>query len=381
MKSSANRQESNSTKENGKSKLNYFLIFLICWLVVVTGFIAWFLIRFNDFAAKYEEQYQASLPIHTAEAVTKHFNDHDVEYIWNNMAEKPEVTVFEDETTVKKYVTNLIADKSFVCAEAESSTDSDPEFYVKTSDGLVVAKILLAEDKSRELPYGFKAWKEGKLEFYTAATEVATVKAPATYKVFVNGKELNDSHLAGDVAESELNQYVTPYAEIPGTATYQVTGLYDKPVVTAKDYTGHECECVYDENTDTYTVEFIKNFEGKDDLSEFAIKFASTFANYISQDAGATALDKYFPSGSKQLSYIKRNSSRQLYTKHGKVEIKNGEIKDITVFSDDVVYMEVYVEQHMQMYFGSKEPEVIKTDAHVYFVKIKGKWYVGGIQY
>lgn len=381
MKSSANRQESNSTKENGKSKLNYFLIFLICWLVVVTGFIAWFLIRFNDFAAKYEEQYQASLPIHTAEAVTKHFNDHDVEYIWNNMAEKPEVTVFEDETIVKNYVTNLIADKSFVCSEAESSTDSDPEFYVKTSDGLVVAKILLAEDKSKELPYGFKAWKEGKLEFYTAATEVATVKAPATYKVFVNGKELNDSHLAGDVTESELNQYVTPYAEIPGTATYQVTGLYDKPVVTAKDYTGHECECVYDENTDTYTVEFIKDFEGKDELSEFAIKFASTFANYISQDAGATALDKYFPSGSKQLSYIKRNSSRQLYTKHGKVEIKNGEIKDITVFSDDVVYMEVYVEQHMQMYFGSKEPEVIKTDAHVYFVKIKGKWYVGGIQY
>ena len=381
MKSSTNRQESNSTKENGKGKLNYFLIFLICWLVVVTGFIAWFLIRFNDFAAKYEEQYQASLPIHTAEAVTKHFNDHDVEYIWNNMAEKPEVTVFEDETTVKNYVTDLIADKSFVCSEAETSTDSDPEFYVKTSDGLIVAKILLAEDKSKELPYGFKAWKEGKLEFYTAATEVATVKAPATYKVFVNGKELNDSHLAGDVAESELNQYVKPYAEIPGTATYQVTGLYDKPVVTAKDYTGHECECVYDENTDTYTVEFIKDFEGKDELSEFAIKFASTFANYISQDAGATALDKYFPSGSQQLSYIKRNSSRQLYTKHGKVEIKNGEIKDITVFSDDVVYMEVYVEQHMQMYFGSKEPEVIPTDAHVYFVKIKGKWYVGGIQY
>ena len=381
MKSSANRQESNSTKENGKGKLNYFLIFLICWLVVVTGFIAWFLIRFNDFAAKYEEQYQASLPVHTAEAVTKHFNEHDVEYIWNNMAEKPEVTVFEDEATVKNYVTNLIADKSFVCSEAESSTDSDPEFYVKTSDGLIVAKILLTEDKSKELPYGFKAWKEGKLEFYTAATEVATVKAPATYKIFVNGKELNDSHLAGDVAESELNQYVTPYAEIPGTATYQVTGLYDKPVVTAKDYTGHECECVYDENTDTYTVEFIKDFEGKDELSEYAIKFASTFANYISQDAGATALDKYFPSGSQQLSYIKRNSSRQLYTKHGKVEIKNGEIKDITVFSDDVVYMEVYVEQHMQMYFGSKEPEVIPTDAHVYFVKIKGKWYVGGIQY
>ena len=144
MKSSANKQENNTT-ENGKSrKLNYFLIFLVCWLVLVTGFIAWFLLRFNDFAAKYEEQYQASLPYHTAEAVTAHFNAHDVDYIWENMAQKPEVTVFEDETTVKEYVTSLISDKTFVCAEADSSTDSDPEFYVKTSDGLVVAKIILA---------------------------------------------------------------------------------------------------------------------------------------------------------------------------------------------------------------------------------------------
>ena len=51
------------------------------------------------------------------------------------------------------------------------------------------------------------------------------------------------------------------------------------------------------------------------------------------------------------------------------------------VYSDEVVYMEVYVEQWMQMYWGSDEPEVIPTDAHVYFVKIDGKWYVGGIQY
>ena len=382
MKSSKDAENLNNTEQkNGKGKLNYFLIFLICWLIVVTGFIAWFLLRFNDFAAKYEAQYQATLPIHTAEAVTEHFNAHDVEYIWNNMSSRPQVTAFEDETVVKEYITKLIANKSFICSESENSTDSDPEFYVKTADGLIVAKIELDEDTTQKLPYGNKAWKEGRLEFYTAAVYEANISAPATYKVFVNGKELNASHLSGDIAESELNQYVTPYAEIPGTANYQITGLYEKPVVTAKDYLGNDCECVYDENKDTYTVNFIKDFGGKDELSEYAIKFASTFANYISQDAGATALDKYFPSGSKQLSYIKRNSSRQLYTKHGKVEIKNGEIKDVTVFSDDVVYMEVYVEQHMQMYFGSKEPEVLKTDAHVYFVKIKGKWYVGGIQY
>ena len=78
MKSSGNNVRSNSTKENGKGKINYFLVFLICWLVVVAGFIGWFLLRFNDFAANYEAQYQLSLPVHKAEEITKHFNDQEI---------------------------------------------------------------------------------------------------------------------------------------------------------------------------------------------------------------------------------------------------------------------------------------------------------------
>jgi hypothetical protein len=376
-----NGNDIRSKIKDGKKKINFFLVFLICWLVVITGFIAWFLLRFNDFAANYEAQYQESMPYHTVEQITQHFNDHDVEYIWNSMDQKPVVTEFEDESVVKDYIAQLISDKQFIYSETEHSEPNVPEFYVKTSEGLVVARIVLEEDTSKNLPYGFKAWKDRNIEFYTAASTQANIYAPETYKVYVNGIELKASHLSGAVAPSELDKYVEPYAKIPGTANYVIKGLYKKPVVTAKDYLGNDCSCVYDEKTDSYRVGFIKDFAEKDELSEYAITFASTFANYISQDAGAYALDKYFPSGSKTLSYIKRNSSRDLYTKHGKVTLKNGQIKDITVFTDDIVYMEVYVEQHMQMYFGSKAPEVVPTDAHVYFVRIKGKWYVGGIQY
>ena len=79
MKSSGkNSEKNNNGGKNGQKKVNLFLVFLIAWLVIVTGLIAWFLIRFNDFAGKYEEQYQASLPYHTAEQVTQHFNDGDV---------------------------------------------------------------------------------------------------------------------------------------------------------------------------------------------------------------------------------------------------------------------------------------------------------------
>lgn len=379
--SSAEGNELKAKLKDGKKKVNFFLVFLICWLVVITAFIAWFLLRFNDFAANYEAQYQESLPYHQVELITQKFNEHDIDYIWNAMSQKPVVTSFEEEGVVREYITSLIEDKKFFYSETEHSEENEPEFYIKTDEGLVVARVELTEDTAKKLPYGFKAWKESNIEFYTAASVQANIYAPETYTVYVNGKELTANNLSGEVKVSELNQYVEPYGTIPGTANYLIKGLYKKPVVTAKDYLGNDCECKYDEKTDSYIVGFIKDFDGKEELSEYAIKFASTFANYVSQDAGAYALDGYFPSGSKTLSYIKRNSSRELYTTHGKVTIKNGQIKDITVFSDDIVYMEVYVEQHMQMYFGSKEPEVLPTDAHVYFVKIKGKWYVAGIQY
>lgn len=381
MKSSGNGDKTNTNQKNGKSKINFFLVFLISWLVIVTAFIAWFLLRFNSFAAVYESEYEASLPYHTAEAITQKFNDQDVDFIVANMTSKPAVTAFEDENVVHEYVASLINGHHFDYIETDSSREDEPEYYIKTEDGILVARVELKEDKSVSLPYGFKAWEQESLEFFTAASFEVDITAPETYTVYINGVQVTDMYLDGEIVPSELTQYVDPYAVIPGTAKYLVKGLYKRPTVTAVDYLGNECECVYDSQNDKYVVGFIKDFEGREELEEFAIDFTSTFANYISQDAGNYALDKYFPSGSAALSYIKRNSSRELYTRHGAVSIHNEEIKDVIVYSEDVVYMEIYVEQWMEMYWGSDEPEVIPTDAHVYFVNIDGKWLVGGIQY
>jgi len=381
MKSSGNGDKTNTNQKNGKSKINFFLVFLISWLVIVTAFIAWFLLRFNSFAAVYESEYEASLPYHTAEAITQKFNDQDVDYIVASMTSKPAVTAFEDENVVHEYVASLINGHHFDYIETDSSREDEPEYYIKTEDGILVARVELKEDKSVSLPYGFKAWEQESLEFFTAASFEVDITAPETYTVYINGVQVTDMYLDGEIVPSELTQYVDPYAVIPGTANYLVKGLYKRPTVTAVDYLGNECECVYDSQNDKYIVGFIKDFEGREDLEEFAISFTSTFANYISQDAGDYALDKYFPSGSTALSYIKRNSSRDLYTRHGSVSIHNEEIKDVIVYSDEVVYMEIYVEQWMEMYWGSDEPEILPTDAHVYFVYINDKWLVGGIQY
>ena len=78
---------------------------------------------------------------------------------------------------------------------------------------------------------------------------------------------------------------------------------------------------------------------------------------------------------------IKRNSAREWYTRHGKVDIKNEQIKDFVCYTKDIVYVEAYVEQHMEMFWGSKEREVVKTTAHLYLCRIDGNWKVAGIRY
>jgi hypothetical protein len=315
----------------------------------------------------YEAEYEDSLPYHTAEAITQKFNDHDVDFIVANMTSKPVVTAFEEETVVKEYVESMINGKSFVYVETDSSREDEPEYYIKTDEGVLVARIELKEDKSVSRPYGFKSWEQESLEFFTAASFDVDVTAPETYTVYINGVEVTDDYLDGEIVPSERTQYVDPYAVIPGTAKYLVKGLYKRPTVTAVDYLGNECECVYDSQNDKYIVGFIKDFEGREELEEFAISFTSTFANYISQDAGNYALDKYFPSGSSALSYIKRNSSRELYTRHGAVSIHNEEIKDVIVYSDEVVYMEIYVDPYHTIDESQEEPNYDQQQYYGYY--------------
>ena len=221
MRFSGNKPDidKNTEKKGGKGKLNFFLVFLVCWLVVITGIIAWFLLRFNDFAGKYESQYQDSLPYHTAELITQRFNEHDVGYILENMTQKPQISAFEDESVIEDYVRSLIVEKSFIYSETENSTESAPEYYIKTDDGLIVARVGLAEEKTSNLPYGFKSWKEGSLEFYTDPVYEAKITAPETFRIYVNGIELTEKEYSEPVIESELNQYVEPYATVPGTAS------------------------------------------------------------------------------------------------------------------------------------------------------------------
>ena len=372
--------EVSKTAEKKKPGISRFTKGLILWLIVLTVAICIGLIWFNSFLGKYEQLYQSSLPYHQADSTLELFANGDLDQIWNLIKEKPKVSEFENDATLKKYMNSIIKDKEFTYKQTEDYAENAPEYYICTGE-YIIAKVKLAEDEENKLPYGFKNWKVGDIEFYTAADYNLKLTLPETYKLTVNGKEVPAGYKTQEGLEPEQNKYLKPYAELPDQCIYEIKGLYEEPVIKITDSEGKEVKADIDKSSGEYKVGYSAECPDKEEAEKFAISFTKDFANYISQDAGNYALDKYFPKNSKTLKDIKRNSSREWYTRHGKVDIKNEQVKEFICYTKDIVYVEAYVEQHMEMFWGSKEREVVKTTAHLYLCKINGSWKVAGIKY
>ncbi len=369
-----------SGKQKPARKISKFTLGLVIWLVVLTLAICIGLIWFNGFLGTYEELYQESLPYHQAESTVELFAKQDMDSIWAMIKEKPKLTEFEKESALKKYMKNLIKDKEFTYKQTEDYSESAPEYYICSGE-YIIAKLKLAEDETQQPKYGFKAWKPGDLVFYTAADHNLKVTLPEGYTLKVNGVEVPADYKTEQGIDAEENKYLQPYAELPKQCVYEVSGLYAEPKVKIADENGKEVKASKDKTTGEYVIGSRAECPDKDKAEQFAISFTKDFANFISQDAGNYALDKYFPKNSKTLRDIKRNSAREWYTRHGKVDIKNEQIKDFICYTKDIVYVEAYVEQHMEMFWGSKEREVVKTTAHLYLCRINGSWKVAGIRY
>ncbi|MCR4776369.1 MAG: hypothetical protein K5869_08340 [Saccharofermentans sp.] len=376
------KTEETAKSEKAKPKISRFTKALIIWLILLTVVIAGGLVWFNGFLGKYEEIYQSSLPYHQADKAIEMFAKQDLDGIWGLVKNKPSHTEFETEATIKKYIKDLISNKEFTYQQTEDYAENAPEYYI-ISEKVILAKLKLAENEEQKLPYGFKNWKIGDLEFYSAANNKFKITLPEGYKLTVNGVDVPVAYRTQQGIEPEENKYLKPYAELPKMCVYEAEGLFAEPEIKVTNTDGKEVKAEKDKTTGEYKVNIRSECSEKDRkaIDKFGISFTKDFANYISQDAGNYALDKYFPKNSKALRDIKRNSSREWYTRHGKVDLKNEEVKDFICYTKDIVYVEVYVEQHMEMFWGSKEREVVKTTAHLYLARIDGNWKVAGIRY
>jgi hypothetical protein len=95
-------------------------------------------------------------------------------------------------------------------------------------------------------------------------------------------------------------------------------------------------------------------------------------------DADLTALDPFFPPDSLAYNYISRSTALRYFTGHGAVTMQNEEVQEFIAYNEDTVYMQVYVEQEMQMW---PDPEIVPTTTHIYLTRIDGEWQISGMRY
>ena len=379
-KRSSNNKDQDELSRKRKKGWLIFFIMLFVWSAALTGAIVYGLNYFYNFTIDYEKAYQDSRPVLSMGDVLAHFENADIDYIYENMVEKPQVNEFETEADLKEYMGSLLEGKTISFNEASGYSEDTPNYTI-TADGYAVADIKLRKSSTEEREYHFPVWEMTELNFYTAPTESFSVEAPENYTILVNGIPLTSDYCVQSGIESEENKYVDPYGRIPDLADYYGEGFYKQPTVTAQDASGVEVAAVYDEAAGRYEVGFSSDSPEKEELEERAIKLAITFANFISGDTSIDNLSPYFPSGSEALAMIKRNSSNEFFASHSNVTIQNEEIKDFVCYSEDVCYVEAYIEQSMHVYGAAQNPVILPTDGHFYFVKMDGVWKVAGIKY
>lgn len=361
-------------------KRHPFRNFMLVWSGLLLIVISVGLFRFYRFLENYEASYQASRPALDMDRYASLFQNKDFDAIYDLLTVKPVCTEFETTSDINTYLSELLADRSISYTPAEGYTEDSPKYLIKADD-FVLAGLNLTRSSSESRKYGFPVWELSDFEIYTKAPESFLIQAPSNYDVSVNGIRLGADHLSESEITLDEERYVKEYASLPTCNRYYGEGLYLPPTVTATDDYGQEVPVTYDAGQQMYIVPFSSHAPDQEALEAYAIQAVKDYCEFISQDLGDNALDKYFPADSTALYMIKHNTSRQFFAHHRSSDFQNVEVKNFISYSSDVFYCEVYVEQVLVMSYGSPEPEVLPYTGRFYYVNLNGEWKISGIVY
>ncbi len=366
-----------SSKKINKKQFHVYVFVLFIWLLAITFGILYGYKRFNAFLVEYEASYQSSMPNLVMDQIFTHFEARDIDYIWQNMPEHPTVSQFENEDAIRNYMLSMMEGKNLTYVESGEYT-ADRPCYAIEADGYVIGTVTLQRIGQKE--YGNPVWGLSSISFPVLPLEGAMITLPSNSTVYINGIQLDETYITEETpADEDELQYVEPYGgSIPGFTTYAVSGLYFEPEVEVKDYTGAVSPVEYNVDFDRYSANYSTNHPERETLEQYGIDFTTTFANVISMDEDLSALDPYFPPDSLAYNYISRSTALRYFTGHGAVTIQNEEVQEFIAYNDDTVYMQVYIEQEMQMW---PDPEVVPTTTHIYLTRIDGEWQISGMRY
>ena len=360
-----------------KKKGRGYWIFLIIWSVLLTAVMAGLLTWFYGFLEDYQRVFEETRPLLHQNQVMQIFTSRDAERILDQ-AKPVELGTFESREDFVFFLNGYLSGKDIDFGTKAGEHIEERPVYVVTVDETPFAVVRLKK-KAETAAYGLPLWETDSIELLPMPTKEYGLIAPSTVTVTVNGIPVTEDALEESGIRGTAEEYLEAYTQIPSYNRYDLGKFYGEPEVYGTNEAGEPVEISYDEAERCYRAEFGQDKSLRAEVEDYVIQVVTDYAMYVSNDAANNSLDKYFPKNSKLLEGIKKNQ-REWFDYHLKPEVKNQEMTEFIVYSQDAFSAQVYLEQYMYVPY-SKKTEMLVTDLHIYFVKIDGAWKVSGIAF
>lgn len=360
-----------------KKKIRGYWIFLIVWSVLLTVVLAATLAWFYGFLKDYQRVFEETRPLLYQNEVMKVFTARDAERILE--AAKPvELGPFEDREDLEDFLNDYLSGKEIDFGIRKGEHIEERPVYVVTADGTPFAVVRLKK-KTETASYGLPLWETDSIELLPMSMEEYRLLVPSNVSVTVNGIPVTEEAMEESGIRGTAQEYLEAYTQIPSYNRYDLGQFYGEPVLSGVNDAGEPVEIVYHENEHCYEAAFGGDKALQATVEDYVIQVVTDYAMYVSNDAAYNSLDKYFPPNSQLLAGIKANQ-RKWFDDHLEPEVRNQEITEFIVYSQDAFSAQVYLEQYMYVPFSGKT-EMLVTDLHIYFVQIDGEWKVSGIAF
>jgi len=332
----------------------------------------------KEWLAEFEESYEVYKPKNQIQKIfDEYFAEPDISVLLSMSKDKPEYNAPDTyEDAVARYASKLTG-KTMTYGYL---VGSDQKVINVKADGVVVARFSVKEVDTKV--YNIVVFKltEPVYEldtvnlFFDKPKETANVKIPERFTAYADGIELTEEYTTASGIKEDERDTVPEGAFLFTYKVCSVTGLYNKPTVTAKDENGNEVPLQYDEEKNLYSYKYEYSEELKAELSDYVTKAMEHYAIWMQNDYDAdfSRVKPYFDPNTQLYEDIRLNP-RLFVWEHDGYKFANEQTSEFFDYGD-VVSCRVKFD-HILTKKG-KEDYIDKNDHTVYLRKVDGEYKI-----
>ncbi len=340
----------------------------------------------------YLSAFEASQPIHPAREIFQKY------FVSENFLEAMTLSGFE--------VGEFEDLEAAAAVLHEKKADKQLRFYAASSDqGEARYNVILVEPETQETPasqenegndiaveavpatkiasmrfvqtgeegkWGFVPYKFADMEIFLEPEEAVQVTLPSTSKLTLNGKSVSEEFIVKK-EDHPFNAFLP--SGVPGIqlCTYEVKGLFQKPVLSSTDRNGVEEVLRFEEDKGGYVAELNYSQELQNTYGERILTGMHEYAKYIQNDGSMGRVAPYFDTASLFYRNIYMNLSQFVWDHNG-YEFQNDVVEKFYAFDENTFVCHISFDHVLHL--RGREDYVDVLDMMVFARKKGNNFYI-----